>query len=71
MFAGVSVTGLWPATVIESHVTTVQNLPTQYMRTAHIFADAVLKIGQEPTQRQVAFQKQSYNWCFHWIILLP
>lgn len=48
---GVSVTGLWPATVIESHVTTVQNLPTQYMRTAHIFADAVLKIGQEPTQR--------------------
>lgn len=51
VFLGVSITALWPATVIESHVTTVSDIPKHMMRTAHIFADAVLRIGEEKTDR--------------------
>ncbi|KAI8520168.1 hypothetical protein Bbelb_034250 [Branchiostoma belcheri] len=48
---GVSISALWPATTIESHVTTVKGVPPAYFRKADVFADACLAIGQEPTER--------------------
>ncbi|XP_064599287.1 hydroxysteroid dehydrogenase-like protein 2 [Liolophura sinensis] len=44
---GVSISGLWPATAIESHVTTVKNVPQELMRKSSIFADACLHIAEE------------------------
>lgn len=46
---GVSVSALWPATVIESQVTTVMNVPPAHMRNAEIFADACLEILGDDT----------------------
>lgn len=48
---GVSISTLWPATAIKSHVTDIQQVPDKYMRTPHIFADAVLGIVNEPTEK--------------------
>ncbi|XP_002733003.1 hydroxysteroid dehydrogenase-like protein 2 [Saccoglossus kowalevskii] len=48
---GVSITALWPATVIESQVTVMQGVPSSVMRKADIFADACLHIGNEKTDR--------------------
>ncbi|XP_060076409.1 hydroxysteroid dehydrogenase-like protein 2 [Ylistrum balloti] len=48
---GVSVSALWPATVIRSHVTDKMKVPLKLMRTPHIFADAVVKIAEDPTER--------------------
>ncbi|GFO16327.1 hydroxysteroid dehydrogenase-like protein 2 [Plakobranchus ocellatus] len=48
--AGVTISALWPATVIESHVTTLMKLPPCYMRKATIFADACLEIAQEESE---------------------
>ncbi|CAG5134577.1 unnamed protein product, partial [Candidula unifasciata] len=48
---GVSISGIWPATVIESQVTTVQNVPPSQMRKATIFADACLGISEEKTEK--------------------
>jgi len=46
---GISICSLWPATVIESHVTSVKKVPIEHMRKATIFADAVLAIANEPS----------------------
>ena len=46
-----SISTLWPAIVIKSHVTDVGNVPDMHMRTPHIFADAVLGIVNEPTDK--------------------
>lgn len=48
---GVSISTLWPATVIKAHVTDVMNVPNSHMRTPDIFADAVLGIVNEPTDK--------------------
>ncbi|XP_069113748.1 hydroxysteroid dehydrogenase-like protein 2 [Argopecten irradians] len=48
---GVSISALWPATVIRSHVTDKLNVPQKVMRTPDIFADAVVKIAEDPTER--------------------
>ncbi|OWF53514.1 hydroxysteroid dehydrogenase-like protein 2 [Mizuhopecten yessoensis] len=48
---GVSISALWPATVIRSHVTDKINVPLKLMRTPDIFADAVVKIVEDPTER--------------------
>ncbi|XP_052233845.1 hydroxysteroid dehydrogenase-like protein 2 isoform X2 [Dreissena polymorpha] len=48
---GVSICTLWPATVIQSHVTDVMHVPRSHMRTPDIFADAVCRIVQEPTDK--------------------
>lgn len=48
---GVSISTLWPATVIKAHVTEVKNVPNSLMRTPEIFADAVLGIVNEPTEK--------------------
>lgn len=48
---GVTVSTLWPATVIKSHVTEVMNVPDSQMRTPDIFADATLGILNEPTDK--------------------
>lgn len=48
---GVSISTLWPATVIKAHVTDVMNVPNSSMRTPQIFADAVLGIVSEPTDK--------------------
>ena len=53
--AGVSISTLWPATVIKAHVTDVMNVPNSHMRSPHIFADAVLGIVNEPTDKYVMF----------------
>ena len=50
---GVSISTLWPATAIKSHVTDIGDVPDSYMRTPHIFADAVLGIVNEPTDKYV------------------
>ena len=52
---GVSISTLWPATAIKSHVTDVANVPDSHMRTPHIFADAVLGIANEPSDKYVKF----------------
>lgn len=48
---GVSISTLWPATVIKTHVTDVMNVPNSQMRTPQIFADAVLGIVSERTEK--------------------
>nr|KAI8762433.1 hydroxysteroid dehydrogenase-like protein 2 [Biomphalaria glabrata] len=48
---GVSISALWPATVIESHVTQVRNLAPAYMRKPTIFADACFQIAEETTEK--------------------
>ncbi|XP_059147815.1 hydroxysteroid dehydrogenase-like protein 2 [Physella acuta] len=48
---GVSISALWPATVIESHVTQVRNLAPCYMRKSTIFADACFGIAEEKTDK--------------------
>ena len=49
--SGVSISALWPATVIQAHVTDVLNVPLTHMRKPDIFADAVLGIVNEPTDK--------------------
>ncbi|KAJ3048957.1 hypothetical protein HK097_010046 [Rhizophlyctis rosea] len=44
----ISITSLWPATAIESAVTTHQNIAPKFLRKPSIFADAVLKIATFP-----------------------
>ena len=51
IYTGVSISTLWPATVIKSHVTDKGNVPDKFMRTPEIFADAILGIVNEPTQK--------------------
>ncbi|XP_033755446.1 hydroxysteroid dehydrogenase-like protein 2 [Pecten maximus] len=48
---GVSISALWPATVIRSHVTDKLKVPLKLMRTPDIFADAVVKIAGDPTEK--------------------
>lgn len=49
---GVSISALWPATVIRSHVTDkLMVVPDRVMRTPDVFADAVLEIANDPTER--------------------
>ncbi|RUS76433.1 hypothetical protein EGW08_015802 [Elysia chlorotica] len=47
---GVSISALWPATVIKSQVTDLRRLPPSYMRKPTIFADACLEIAKEETE---------------------
>ncbi|XP_077983404.1 hydroxysteroid dehydrogenase-like protein 2 [Glandiceps talaboti] len=51
MNTGVSVSALWPATVIDSHVTRVMGTNKGLMRNAEIFADACLEIAKDQTDR--------------------
>ena len=46
-----SITALWPATAIESHVTSVLGVESKFMRQPEIFADACLAIAQENSDR--------------------
>ncbi|KAK3759782.1 hypothetical protein RRG08_041737 [Elysia crispata] len=48
--SGVTISALWPATVIKSHVTEVRKLPPSFMRKPTIFADACLEIAQEKSE---------------------
>lgn len=48
---GVSITALWPATAIKSHVTTVFGVESKLMREPDIFADACAAIAKESTDR--------------------
>ncbi|GFR89118.1 hydroxysteroid dehydrogenase-like protein 2 [Elysia marginata] len=48
--SGVSISALWPATVIKSHVTDLRNVPSSLMRKSTIFADACLGIAQEESE---------------------
>ncbi|KAH9504951.1 Hydroxysteroid dehydrogenase-like protein 2 [Bulinus truncatus] len=48
---GVSISALWPATVIESHVTQIRNLAPAFMRKPTIFADACFNIAEEQTDK--------------------
>ncbi|KAK3085865.1 hypothetical protein FSP39_009815 [Pinctada imbricata] len=48
---GVSVSALWPTSAIKSFVTEKMNTPDEVMYTSEIFADAVLKIAEEPSQK--------------------
>ncbi|KAK3581193.1 hypothetical protein CHS0354_024727 [Potamilus streckersoni] len=48
---GVTITSLWPTTAIKSHVTDVNNIPDRVLRKPEIFADAVLKIVEEKTDK--------------------
>jgi len=43
----ITVSAIWPASAVESFVTTKQNVPASFLRKATIFSDAVLMIGQE------------------------
>lgn len=49
--SGVSISSLWPATVIESQVTEMKKVPAAVMRKATIFADACLRLANEPTSK--------------------
>ena len=51
-----SVSGLWPATAVDSFVMEKLGLPKSKYRKADIFADAVLAIGQEQSERHVIFE---------------
>ncbi|ESO86497.1 hypothetical protein LOTGIDRAFT_220526 [Lottia gigantea] len=44
---GISITSLWPATGIKSHVTDVNHIEQKLLRKATIVADACLRIAQE------------------------
>ncbi|BFZ19475.1 hypothetical protein BsWGS_22514 [Bradybaena similaris] len=48
---GVSISAIWPATVVESQVTAVQDIPLSHMRKSTIFADACLGIAEEKTEK--------------------
>jgi len=48
---GVSISGLWPGTTIESYVTTKKGAPPHVMRKPTIFADACLAIAEEKTEK--------------------
>ncbi|KAL4235130.1 hypothetical protein ACF0H5_006768 [Mactra antiquata] len=48
---GVSISALWPTTAIKAHVTDVLGVPNSTLRKPDIFADAVLKIVNEPTNK--------------------
>lgn len=48
---GVSISALWPATVVESHVTNVRNLAPSFMRKPTIFADACFGIAEEKSDK--------------------
>ena len=50
---GVSITTLWPATAIKSHVTNVLGVESKLMRKPEIFADACLSIAEECTDRYI------------------
>ncbi|XP_005104217.1 hydroxysteroid dehydrogenase-like protein 2 [Aplysia californica] len=48
---GVSISAIWPATVVESQVTVVQKIPPAYYRKATVFADACLGIAEEKSEK--------------------
>lgn len=53
LFAGVSISSLWPATAIKAFVTDKLGTPPSVMRTPDIFADAVLGIAEEKSDKWV------------------
>jgi len=48
---GVSISALWPATVIESQVTEVKKVPPALFRKSTIFADACLRMAEEQSDK--------------------
>ncbi|XP_061197543.1 hydroxysteroid dehydrogenase-like protein 2 [Saccostrea echinata] len=48
---GVSISSLWPATAIKAFVTDKLQTPSSVMRTPDVFADAVLKIAEENSEK--------------------
>lgn len=52
-FAGVSISSLWPATAIKAFVTDKLGTPPSVMRTPDVFADAVLGIAEEKSDKWV------------------
>lgn len=53
LFAGVSISSLWPATAIKAFVTDKLGTPPSVMRTPDVFADAVLGIAEEKSDKSV------------------
>ena len=51
LLPGISVSALWPATVIESQVTEVMQVPRSHMRKSTIFADATINILNEKNRK--------------------
>ncbi|KAJ3036460.1 hypothetical protein HDV00_002702 [Rhizophlyctis rosea] len=49
----ISISTLWPATAIESAVTTHQQIPSPLLRKPSIFADAVLSIATNPDSQKL------------------
>lgn len=49
--SNIAISSLWPATAIESYVTTKMDVPDEVMRKSTIFADATKAILDEPTQK--------------------
>ena len=45
--------GLWPATAVDSFVMEKLQMPASKYRKADIFADAVLAIGEEQSEKYV------------------
>ena len=60
-YTGVSITALWPATAIESHVTSVFGVKSKFMRKPEIFADACLAIAEESSERSCGMP-----YCKNW-----
>ncbi|XP_062616616.1 hydroxysteroid dehydrogenase-like protein 2 [Saccostrea cucullata] len=50
---GVSISSLWPATAIKAFVTEKLQTPSAVMRTPDVFADAVLKIAEEKSDKYI------------------
>lgn len=68
---GVSISALWPSTVIESQVTNVQGIPSNVMRKATIFADACLHIVSHSDNRYVGLRWPPYYINLRYIIIIP
>ncbi|CAD5117676.1 unnamed protein product [Dimorphilus gyrociliatus] len=49
--SNISITSLWPATVVESFVTAKMGVPNEMMRKSTVFADATKLLVDEPTQK--------------------
>ena len=57
--------GLWPATAVDSFVMEKLQMPASKYRKADIFADAVFTIGEEQSEKYVILSigyEVSQNW---------
>ena len=60
IFTGVSISTLWPATGIKSFVTEKMNVPDKMLRKPEIFADAILTMANESTDKYVLIHYQNH-----------